>query len=67
MNMLNNFLAGTSVFDTETLKLITDGFADGKATVIALIGIAVAAGIAIVTLDGGADYAIKKIKSVIRG
>lgn len=57
--------SGTSVL-TESLKTaITTGINNLQATVTDVIGITIAASVAVIALTAGVNYALKKIRGVI--
>lgn len=57
--------AGSSVL-TESLKTaIQTGIANLQATVTDVIGITIAASVAVIALTAGVNYALKKIRGVI--
>lgn len=56
---------GTNLLEGEVMTAVSSGFADLKATVVAIVAIAATTGIAIVGVSAGVKYAIKKIKGTL--
>lgn len=58
-------MEATGVLDSTTLGLITQGFADMKATVTQVLGVAIPAIVGIITLSAGVNYALGKVRGVL--
>ncbi|MEY8357323.1 hypothetical protein AALB39_28825 [Lachnospiraceae bacterium 54-53] len=58
--------SGTNFLDSDTMTLITSAMSNLVVTVTAVVAIAIPAGMTIIGLTTAADYAMKKIKGVLR-
>lgn len=58
-------VVGTGVLSSDTLQLVTQGFADMKATVTQVLTVAIPATIAIICVSAGANYALSKVRGVL--
>ena len=55
----------TGVLNEATMTLISNGFADMKATVTQVLSVAIPAIVGIITLSAGVNYALGKVRGVL--